>query len=153
MQVSVKNFMIIAAITILIVSSVLLLFFREVVNQSAGAPIQSHVSEAPQKAPEPVYSIPVNTVPGVDAIEENIKKNKQAADRAEIDKMSAKVAAEAAANRQEIRQQLEEAAAAPEGTEIADTDKKNAPAPQRSVFKPPTREEREAMKSRGVIAY
>ncbi len=147
----IKNLMIIAAIAILILSSVALLFFRELANQSASAPVQSPSMKTLEEAPKPVYSIPVNTVPNVAEIEANIKKTQDA--RAEINKISAQVAAEDAVRRQEIRQQLEAAVAAPEETAVTATVQKNASTSQRVVVNNPTREERKAMQVRGVVAY
>jgi hypothetical protein len=149
--VNTKNIIVIVALAIFAVSLAAFLFFKDVEKQYAPAPVQPVISGVVEEKPAPAYSIPVNTVPAVAQIEATIKKKQEV--RAEIDKMTAQVAAISAKNRQEIYQQLEVAAKSPEKADSMTIAKKSVSSSQTVAVRNPTREERKAMQNRNVVAY
>ena len=146
---SVKNLVLIAAIIVVVISALAFTFFQEMIKESAPVTMPPAPKAAVEKQ-EPVYAVPENTVPPLSFIEESIKQSE--AKKAETDQMITKAKADVAPKRTEIRVQLEAEAAAPKEETIASLQKTTA-ATTRVVVKNPTREERSAMKARGVIAY
>ena len=147
---NIRSLVIIGVIAIVVVSLVAFLFFREIVKESAPVPVPTTEAVKAEPAAQAGYAIPVNTVPTVSQIEESIKKDKEK--RKAVNDFIAKIEAEKAKTREEVRAEAQkaerEAVTMPES-------KKNETVnlPEQKPVKNPTREERERMRANGIIAY
>ncbi|MDD5136017.1 MAG: hypothetical protein PHX20_00690 [Candidatus Omnitrophica bacterium] len=148
---NIRNFAIIAAIAVVIISAVAFIFFSELLKVSAPAPVEPpQQPETVSDEPPAGYAIPANTIPSIDQINENVKKAQKK--REASDKTIAAIKTKRAATRDRIRQE----AAAAEKVSIAEVGKPPAKtvavSSSKTIWATPE-ERREALRSKGQIAY